>query len=269
MNADATKTAIFGWITALVALFLSVPTLVIVAASFTAGDLLAFPPQGLSLRWYVKLVEADDVRRALGRSLFVALVCTLLAIPTGTLAALAMHRYRVRFLSAIRLYLLLPFTVPLVVTGICLLILFGYVGILDMLWPVGVALCLINLPFMVWAVAAAVNAINPELENAAANLGAPPVQTFLFVTVPAVLPGIVTGALLMFILAMNEFVVSLLLVSKRTMTLPVEIFLSVRSIVTPDLAAVAVVYVLISALAILVLDRLVGLDVFLRSRVTV
>jgi putative spermidine/putrescine transport system permease protein len=71
------------------------------------------------------------------------------------------------------------------------------------------------------------------------------------------------------VLAINEFVVSLFLVSKRTMTLPVEIFLSIRSVVTPDLAAVAVVYVVIALAAILLLDRIVGLDRFLRSRVNV
>jgi putative spermidine/putrescine transport system permease protein len=269
MRAALSKRALFTSLAVFGVLFLLVPTAIVIPTSLTAGDILAFPPQGLSLRWYASLAQAESLQRAMLRSLYVGVVCTAFAVPTGLMAALAMHRYRLRFGTVLRLYLLLPFTVPLVVSGICLLILYGELGLLGRVWPIGMALCIINLPFMIWAVSASVNALDLDLESAAANLGAPPVQTFLFVTVPAVMPGIITGALLMFVLAINEFVVSLFLVSKRTMTLPVEIFLSIRSVVTPDLAAVAVVYVVIALAAILLLDRIVGLDRFLRSRVNV
>jgi putative spermidine/putrescine transport system permease protein len=124
----------------------------------------------------------------------------------------------------------------------------------------------INLPFMIWAVSASVNALDPDLELAAASCGAPPLQTFLTVTLPAVLPGVISGGLLMFILAFNEFIVSLLLTDARIVTLPVLIYNSIRSILTPDLAAVSVVCIVIALAAIWLLDRLVGLDVFLRSR---
>lgn len=269
MSGAALRRIIFGGCTIFVVLFLTIPTVIVVISSFTSGDILKFPPDGLSLRWYRSLATQTDIQAAVLRSLMVATICTGLAIPIGTLAALAMNKYRIRFLGAFKLFLLLPFTIPVVVSGISLLVLYGEVNLVDNLWGVGLALCAINIPFMIWAVAASVNALDFDLENAAANLGAPPLQSFLFVTVPAVTPGIVTGALLMFILAMNEFVVSLLLVSKRTMTLPVQLFLSIRSNVTPDLAAVAVIYIIISIIAIIVLDRVVGLDLFLKSRVTV
>jgi putative spermidine/putrescine transport system permease protein len=138
--------------------------------------------------------------------------------------------------------------------------------ILGNLWPVGLALCIINLPFMIWAVAASVNALDDELENAAANCGAPPVQVFFTVTLPAVMPGVITGGLLMFILAFNEFLVSLFLTDSRTVTLPVQIYNSIRSVITPDLAAVSVVYIVFALAAVWVLDRLVGLEIFLRSK---
>ena len=268
MTGPRTKRITFASLAIFGVLFLSVPTIVVIISSFTSGDILQFPPKGFSLRWYAALATERDIQSAFVRSLWVAFLSTAIAIPAGVLAALAMHSYRIRFLGAIRLFLLLPFTIPVVVSGIALLILYGELNLVDNLWGVGVGICAINLPFMIWSVAASVNALDGDLDDAAANLGAPPIQTFLFVTVPSVMPGIVTGALLMFILAMNEFVVSLLLVSKRTMTLPVQLFLSIRSNVTPDLAAVAVVYIVISAFAIIVLDRLVGLDIFLKSRVT-
>jgi putative spermidine/putrescine transport system permease protein len=80
------------------------------------------------------------------------------------------------------------------------------------------------------------------------------------------MPGIITGAMLMFVLAFNEFLVSLMLVDARIVTLPVLIYTSIRSVITPDLAAVSVVYVLVALAAVWLLDRLVGLDLFLRSR---
>lgn len=250
----------------IVAAFLAAPSLVILGASLTAGNIVTFPPDGLSLRWYERVLGAADLRAAFVRSLWVATVCTLIAAPAGTLAAVALARWRFRTGAAIQLYLLLPFTVPLIGSGIGLMLLFGELRWLGSVWPIGLAACVINLPFMIWAVASSVNALDPELERAAANCGAGPVQTFLLVTLPGVAPGVLAGSLLMFILALNEFLVSLLLVDARTVTLPVQIYNSIRAIITPDLAAVSTVFVLAAALAILALDRLVGLDIFLKSK---
>jgi putative spermidine/putrescine transport system permease protein len=248
-------------------LFLALPTLVVLAASFTAGNIVTFPPQGWSLRWYANLVQRPEFLAALGRSLQVGFVCTALAIPAGMLAALALARFRLRFAATgLQVYLLLPFTIPLVVSGIGLMLIFGPLGWLGSVWPVGLACCVINLPFMIWAVAASVNHLDPDLEHAARNCGAPPTHAFFTVTLPAVAPGIVTGALVMFILAVNEFLVSLMLVDARTVTLPVLVYNAIRSIITPDLAAVSVVYVALAAAAIWLLDRAVGLEVFLKSK---
>jgi putative spermidine/putrescine transport system permease protein len=259
--------AAFHWsVAGLVVAFLAAPSLVVLGASFTAGELVAFPPDGLSLRWYERALGASDLRSAFLRSLWVATLCTAIAIPAGTLAAVALARWRFRNAAAIQLYLLLPFTVPLIGSGIGLMLLFGELRWLGSVWPVGLACCVINLPFMIWAVAASVNNLDPELERAAANCGAGPAQTFLLVILPAVTPGVVSGGLLMFILALNEFLVSLLLVDARTVTLPVHLYNSIRSIITPDLAAVSSAFVAAAALAILLLDRLVGLDIFLKSK---
>lgn len=260
------KRLTIGTLVAVSLLILSAPTLVVLGASFTAGNIIAFPPDGLSLKWYAKVAGASDLRQAFWRSLQVALICTAIAVPAGTLAGLALAKHRVRFSGALQVYLLLPFTIPLIGSGIGLMLVFGEAGVLGSLWPVGLAACVINLPFMIWAVTASAGSLDPDLELAAASCGAPPLQAFLLVTVPAVAPGIITGSLLMFILALNEFLVSLLLVDARTVTLPVQIYNSIRSIITPDLAAISVVFIACAALAILALDRLVGLDIFLKSK---
>ena len=266
MTSARAKAILLWGLVALSLATLSAPTLVVLGASFTAGNILVFPPDGLSLKWYAAVAGAADLRQAFLRSLVVATICTLVAVPVGTLAGVALARHRVRYEAAIQVYLLLPFTIPLIGSGLGLMLAFGEMGILGRLWPVGIACCVINLPFMIWAVTASVNAIDPDLENAAANCGAPPLQTFFLVTLPAVMPGVITGSLLMFILALNEFLVSLLLVDARTVTLPVQIYNSIRSIITPDLAAISVVFIAAAGLAIALLDRLVGLDIFLRSK---
>jgi putative spermidine/putrescine transport system permease protein len=247
-------------------IFLMLPNIVVVMMSFTAGNLVVFPPDGFSLRWYEALLARPEFMAALQRSLWVGLVCTALAVPAGTLAALALARFEIRFPTGLQLYLLLPFTIPLVVSGIALMLLFGRTGLLGSVWPIGIAACVINLPFMIWAVAASVNHLDPDLENAAMNCGAPPTHTFFTVTLPAVAPGILTGALIMFILAVNEFLVSLMLVDARIVTLPVLVYNAIRNIITPDLAAVSVVYLLSAVAAIWLLDRLVGLDMLLKSK---
>lgn len=188
------------WISILI---LSAPTVVVLGASVTSGNMIAFPPEGFSLKWYEKIAMARDLRQAFGRSLVVATVCTLVALPVGTLAGIALSRYRLRFANALQVYLLLPFTVPLIGSGIGLMLVFGEWRVLGSLWPVGVACAVINLPFLVWSVSSSATLLDPDLEHAAANCGAGRVQTFLHVTLPAVMPGVITGSLLMFILAMN------------------------------------------------------------------
>lgn len=266
MSAPFSKTVTLWTFISLALVTLSAPTIVVLGASFTAGNIITFPPEGLSLKWYAAISQATDLRDAFLRSLFVAAVCTIVAIPVGTLAGIALAKYAVRFEKAFQIYLLLPFTIPLIGSGVGLMLVFGNAGVLGQLWPVGIAACVINLPFMIWAVTASASSLDPDLELAAANCGAPPLQTFLFVTLPAVMPGVISGSLLMFILALNEFLVSLLLVDARIVTLPVQIYNSIRSIITPDLAAISVVFIASAAAAIFLLDRLVGLDIFLKSK---
>ena len=190
----------------------------------------------------------------------------LVSVPVGTLAGIALSRYRLRFATGLQIYLLLPFTVPLIASGIGMMLVFGQWGILGQVWPVGVACAVINLPFIIWSVSSSAAALDRDLELAAQNCGAGPVATFLHVTLPAVMPGVITGGLLMFVLAMTEFLVSLLLTDARTVTLPVQVYNNIRSIITPDLAAISTVFILIAILAVWALDRLVGLDIFLKSK---
>jgi putative spermidine/putrescine transport system permease protein len=261
-----TQTILFRTIVAFAVITLSAPTIVVLGASFTSGNIIQFPPDGFSLKWYGAILGEQTLREAFFRSIQVAIICVLVALPAGTLAGIALSRYRIRGGNMIQIYLLLPFTIPLIGSGIGLMLAFGDAGLLGNLWPVGIATAVINLPFMIWAVSSSASSLDPDLELAAHSCGAGPVQTFFNVTLPAVMPGVITGSLLMFILSLNEFLVSLLLVDARIVTLPVQIYNSIRSIITPDLAAVSVVFIAVALSAIIALDRLVGLEIFLKSK---
>ena len=245
---------------------LSLPTIIVVGASFTTGNIITFPPDGFSLQWYEKIALARDLQQAFWRSLIVSVICLAVSLPIGTLAGIALTRYRFRFANALQVYLLLPFTIPLIGSGIGMMLLFGSWGILGSMWPVGIACAVINLPFIIWSVLSSAAVLDRDLELAAANCGAGRIETFVHVTLPSVMPGVITGGLLMFVLAMTEFLVSLLLTDARTVTLPVQIYNNVRSIITPDLAAVSSVFVVIALAAVWLLDRLVGLEIFLKSK---
>ena len=246
-------------------IFLMLPTLIVLVVSFQAGDLVRFPPDDLSLRWYAEIPGEQRFIEAFYRSIAVALFCTVLSIPIGILTGIGLIRYDIRFEKSLQIYFLLPFTVPLVVSGVILLIILGELGYIGQLWTVGLALTIINIPFMIWSVTSRVNALDRELENAAKNLGADEIQTFFNVTLPSLMPGVITGSLIMFVLGLNEFLVSLIITTPDIITLPVLIYTSIRSNISPLVAAVASVYVVVAFLAVIVADRLVGLEQFLKS----
>lgn len=256
---------ILGLIVAAEVIFLLLPTLIVLVVSFQAGSIIRFPPEDISVYWYTVLPGEERFFDAFYRSVLVALFCTALSIPVGIATGLGLLRYDIRFKEALQIYFLLPFTVPLVVSGVILFLIFGELGVLGQLWTVGLALTIINLPFMIWSVSSRVNALDPELEHAAKNLGAEEFQTFVHVTLPALMPGVITGSLIMFVLSLNEFLVSLLITTPDIVTLPVLIYTSIRANISPLIAAVASIYVIVAFLAVFVADWLVGLEEFLRS----
>ena len=250
--------------TAIGAVILTVPTLVIVIASFGAGKNIVFPPRDWTLARYVELASDPIMRQGFFNSLYVGVESVLIGLLVGVPAIIALHRHRLRLRAFLNAFLALGFAAPLIVSGIAFLVLFTSLGVVNFLSTVGVALAIINLPFMLWAGAASAAAHNPELEEAAETLGAEEIQRFLFVTLPSLAPGILTGAMLMFVFGITEFMVSLMLVNVHTLTLPVHIFGSIRQNMSPVLAASGVLYIVISAAVLGLIVRVGKIEQFLR-----
>lgn len=238
------------------AVFVALPAVLIVVASFGGGAAIAFPPEELSLQPYADLLGSDAVRAALGRSVVVGVEVVILSILAGVPAALALFRHRVRLRALFAAYLVLGVATPLITSAFAFLAIFTELGVVGSLWPISFAITVVNLPFLVFSVASALAQLDPQLEEAAATLGAEEVQTFLFVTLPALAPGIISGALLVFVLGISEFLLSLMLSTIESQTLPVVIFSGLRGAVPPALAAAAGIYVLVSLVVVVVITSL-------------
>lgn len=244
-------------------LFVALPTLIVLAASFSADQVLDFPPSGVSLAPYAEMLTHSDIRSALLRSIIVGVESVVLSVAVGVIGALGLFRYRVRLRPLMVGFLTLGFSAPLVVSGLAFLVLFIRLGAYGSLWSTAVAVTVVNLPFMLFAVAASVVNLRNEQLEAAATLGADPAEAFVFVTIPSLMPGILTGSILMFVFGITEFLVSLTLSTVFNQTLPVIMFGSLRGAVSPMLAAAGGVYIAIAFLVVFTISRLRSLEGFL------
>lgn len=247
------------------AVLLLAPSVVVLLASFNPGRNVVFPPRGITLAWYKLLFSDPEIRRVFLNSLYVGLQSVVIGVVFGVPATLALYRRSLRGRAFLNAFLSLGFTTPLIVSGVAFLLLFTQLGIIRNLSSVGIALSIILFPFMVWAVASAVSSLDPELEQAAATMGADKVQRFLFVTLPGIAPGIIAGSLLMFVFGITEFLVSLVLVGVHNMTLPVYLFGSIRENISPLLAAVAAMYIVLAAAVLFAVIKFGRLESFLHQ----
>ena len=227
-----------------VGFFLAAPVFIIVPLSLSTSQYLEFPPPGWSLQWYRAFLGSEAWRSALGESLRLGLAVTLVATALGTSAAYGISRMRRgrRWLVA---FLLSPLIVPVVVLAISLYGLFVRIGISGGFGAILVGHAVIATPLVVIAVIASLHKLDPSLEKASMSLGAGPIETFLRVVVPAILPGICSGALLAFITSFDELVLAMF-VGGTTMTLPRKIWEDLIVMIEPTQAAASTVLLAVS-----------------------
>lgn len=246
----------------LVVALVAVPLLIVIVASVSGGERLTFPPESFSLNPYRALLGNDSIRSALGRSLVVGMQVVVLSLIAGVPATIALVRYQFRFRFGIAIYLILGVATPLIASAFAFLVLFTKAGVLGSLWPISVGIAVVNLPFLMFSVASSLTSLDHRLEEAAATLGAEQVQTFLFVTLPGIMPGILSGTIMIFVLGISEFVISLLLSTVRIQTLPIAMFASLRGPPPPEVAAAAGLYVVVALLVVVTLTSLKSTEQF-------
>lgn len=245
-------------------LFLYLPIIILVVFSFNDSRSTA-QWAGFSTRWYVEMIQDNQIILSLWNSLFVAIVSTVISTVFGTLAAMAMERYRFTGQLAMDAVLYLPIIIPDIAMAIMLLLFLNLSGIGFETWRItffGVSLAVpfsviighvaFNISFVAVVVRARLAQMDQTLEEAAQDLYADTWQTFRRVTLPMMMPGIVGGALLAFTLSLDDFVITFFTSGAGFNTLPVRVFGMIKKGVTPKINAVSTLMLAFSLVLILV-----------------
>jgi spermidine/putrescine transport system permease protein len=202
--------------------------------------------QGFTLKWYAKLFNDSRVLGALRNSLTVAVVSVAIAAVLGTLMAVGLARYRFTGKTLYRGISYLPIIIPDISVAVATLVFLAVVGIRLSLWTIVAAHVVFCLAYVAIAVSSRISALDPHLEEAALDLGATPVQAFIKVLLPELMPAIVAGCLLAFVLSMDDFLIASFTAGTGATTLPMEIFSRIRTGVKPDINALSVILMLLS-----------------------
>ncbi|MFJ8063997.1 ABC transporter permease [Psychrobacillus sp. NPDC096426] len=239
-------------------IYILIPLLVVIPASFTSANYPSFPAQGFSFMWYTKILERPEFIEALGNSAKFALMAALFSVIFGTLGALAIAKYEIPGKSYITTLLTAPLSVPQLVLGIALLIYFTPMMLAGT--PTGflIAHIIICIPYVIRLVLTGLSGFDYNLERAATILGANPLVVFWKVTLPLIRPAIISGGLFAFLTSFDNVTVSLFMVSSTMRTLPLEIFSHMQDAYDPLIASVSSVVIFISVILILILEKLQG-----------
>jgi spermidine/putrescine transport system permease protein/putrescine transport system permease protein len=246
--------------TGLFFVFMFAPIVIVALFSFNSTkSLQRF--EGFSLEWYRRFFEDESLRESLVASIQIATVTMLAATALGTMLAFALVRARSRWAGSANVLMLIPLVTPEIVAAVSALVLFTQVGWQLSLETVMVAHITFSISYVTVVVRARLAALNPEIEQAALDLGATRWGTLRLVTLPELWPAIVAAALLTFALSFDDFVLSFFTTGESPQPLPVRIYSAIRFGVTPTINAIGTLMLTVSALLIalaVALPRLVG-----------
>ncbi|MCU1420413.1 MAG: transporter permease [Microbacteriaceae bacterium] len=234
-----------------VAIFLVLPTLVVIPMSFSTSTTFAFPPVGFTWHLYQNFFTSPAWLSSLGNSVLVAVITAVVATVLGTAAALALDRMHGRLARAARTFMMIPLVAPSIVIATAVYITFLQWHLTGTLIGFVLAHTAISLPFVLVSVTAALGSLDPQLGRASTSLGAPPMHTFLRITAPLISRGIVTGAIFAFVTSFDEVVIAVFIHSPTFETLPVQMYNSVTSEIDPTISAASSLIVVVVALAFL------------------
>jgi len=220
----------------LVFMFLFLPIFVLIMFSFNTSRLnIVF--EGFTFYWYKDLFNNSMLLEALINTLIVAVVSTLASTIVGTISAYALKKFDFRFKKFINELLYIPVIIPEIVLGIALLCIYAFLKIELGMFTLILSHIAFSIPFVIINVNSALESMNPNLEEAASDLGASKIKTFFHVVIPSLMPGIMSGAQLAFTLSMDDVVISYFTAGPDSNTLPLQILSMIKSGVTPDVNA--------------------------------
>ena len=247
----------------LIFLFLIAPILVIIPLSFNAEPYFSFTegmltldPEAYSLRWYEDMVNNRQWAHSAKNSMIVAFFSTILATTLGTIAALGLSRPEMPYRGVVMGTLISPMIVPLVISAAGMYFFYSEIGLAQTMPGLILAHTALGTPFVVITVTATLSGFDQSLIRAANNLGASPTRTFFKVTMPLILPGMISGGLFAFITSFDEVVVVLFLAGFEQRTIPRQMWSGIREQISPTILAVATLLVTFSIMLLAAIELL-------------
>lgn len=200
--------------------------------------------EGFTLHWYKVLFQDQEVLLATRNTMIIAFISTIVSTIIGTLAALALQRYRFPGYTFAESTMYIPVIIPEVVMGISLLVLFSLVKFQLGIASITLAHIAFNIPFVTLVVRARLHGFDKSIEEASMDLGANEIITFWRVTLPTILPGVLAGAMLAFTLSLDDYVITYFTAGPGSTTIPLRVFSMVRFAVTPEVNALSTIWVM-------------------------
>jgi ABC-type spermidine/putrescine transport system permease subunit II len=238
--------------------FIVAPIAIIVAISVTPEQFLTFPPNGFSLRWFDEVLSNADWQLALLNSLVIAAGASVIAASIGLSLAFALDRYDVRYTSFLRGIGVLPILIPPVIIGVAFMSYFFLIGISGTLLNLVVAHGVFYSPFSLVLISTGLDEMDRSVEEAAMNLGATQWQTLRTVTFPIIRSNVFSGVLFAFILSLNEYIIAFLVSGFTVTTVPIKIFSSLRYSYSPTIAAISVLYIVLTTAVVATVEYYTG-----------
>lgn len=234
----------------LIYLFLYLPIFMVVGYSFNTNDNnLVF--KGFTLRWYGAMFHDRSLMRSLLLTLELALVSTVISVVLGTLAAIGMHRYDFKLKKTLDNMLYVPIVIPELVIGIASLASFTTLNITLSFWTLVIAHVTFCVPFVIITLRARIAGFDKSIEEAAMDLGANQLHTLQRVTIPMLLPGIVSGALLSITLSLDDVIISYFVTGAGSTTLPIKVYGMARGKISTEVYALFTLMILVTILVYL------------------
>ncbi|HRK19424.1 MAG TPA: ABC transporter permease [Hyphomicrobiaceae bacterium] len=247
-------------------IFSLAPLVVVCLVAFTPEAYLSLPTTNWSVRWFRAIADYPEFIRAFWQSVWLGAVSSAIAVAFAVPTALAMARYRFRGREAMMALFQSPLMIPHVVLGIAFLRFFSEIGLSGTFVGLVISHIVIIFPFAMRLTLASATGMNPAIEQAAISLGATDWVVLKRITLPLVMPGLVSGWALAFINSFDEVTMTVFIATPGTETLPVRMFLYIQDNIDPLVTSVSACVIVITVLALVVLDRIHGLEALLIGR---
>jgi spermidine/putrescine transport system permease protein len=237
--------------TIIVFLFIYLPIFMLIMFAFNDSSLIAFPLKGFTLNWFAKLFGDRLIFLALKNSFIISLSVTAISTIAGTLASIGIVRGEFPGKKAFNILIILPLLVPGVIIGLGLLTFYKQFNIPLSLLTVVFGHCIFTTSFVTLVVSASLYGFDKSLEEAAQDLGASVMKTFFKITLPNILPGIISGALFAFSLSFDEYIITFLNIGAN-ITVPLQIMSMVKFGLSPKINAFSTMMYVISISVVLI-----------------